>query len=114
MNKDRYNATKDHRSKDVVVSPEFLQRKQAKIDEAEALRSLQEHYGWKLLLENFINPRLSIDRFLSSNPKAKNLANIRSQMLVLTDMLDWIEGQISGGKFEGTIVNRIKNSEEEN
>jgi hypothetical protein len=111
MDKDRYNATVEHRNKKVNVPEEFLQHKKESIEKAEALQSLQQHYGWKILLEEFIEPRLSIERFIRSDPS--NLQKIQAQVLILQELLNWISGKQHEGRYDETLVNRIKNLEEE-
>ena len=68
---------------------EDLLRKE--IDEGLALLSLKEHYGWKLLNDQFIQPAISANRFLTA--KAEDLQDTRAEMKAIMNLLSFIEGK---------------------
>lgn len=57
-----------------------------------ALQNMLDTYGWKLLFEGFIEPNIEEARFLGAS--REDLADMRSEIRVLRQMLKWIETRV--------------------
>jgi hypothetical protein len=73
------------------------------INEGGALQNMLDTYGWKLLYEGFILPHIEDSRFLGA-PR-EDLADIRSEIRVLTQMLKFVETRV---KEANRVVEKIK------
>jgi len=58
--------------------------------------SLAEHPGWKKLIRDFIEPRLSSSVFLAA--KKDELCCVQSRQRVLTDLLVFVNSKIKDGE----------------
>ena len=81
------------------------------IAKAEAYASLVEHYGFKLLMEEFVEPRLSPKDFFTV-PDDK-LPLIRAKMLAFKEMLTFITRRIKEANVHHEFLERVKKYNEE-
>ena len=60
-----------------------------------ALLGMRETYGWQLLYETYIKPKVDQNRFLTAS--SDELADTRAAMKALVDMLTFIDNSIEKG-----------------
>ncbi|MEM2991147.1 MAG: hypothetical protein QXQ02_08210 [Halobacteria archaeon] len=79
------------------------------IDEGGLYIELVNSAGWKALLEDYINKRLSQDRFLSA--KTEELADIRAEQRELFGLLRFIQRKIDQGQRALEMLKNSQNKE---
>ncbi len=95
--------------KDLLVSetkapPSITDREDTILEEGMAFAQMRGTYGWKLLVERYIAPKVAKNRFFTA--KTEELAEIRSAMKELQDLVDLIDRRVE----EATkIAERRKN-----
>lgn len=67
------------------------------VDEAAALAALVGTRGWKILLDNFIAPRMSIERLLRRQGPFRQ-AEERGSVRTLKELIEFVEGRITEGQ----------------
>jgi len=77
-----------------LVNEESLARD---VDKAAAFEVMASSRGWKMLLEDFINPRISIDILLQKRGPFGH-AETRGSVKALRMLLDYINGTIKEGQ----------------
>lgn len=68
-----------------------------------AIQNMLDTYGWKLVYEGFITPNIEEARFLGAS--REDLADIRAEIRVLSQMLKFIETRV---KNANKMVEKIK------
>jgi len=78
------------------------------IDKGSAYASLKDNRGWKFLVEEFIQPRLSIDRFLTADKE--DLPYIQYEMKILSELLNFVDNRIAQANAEQRLLEKLKKS----
>jgi hypothetical protein len=65
------------------------------VNEGSALLNMKETFGWKLLYEKFIEPRVNQNRYLMASKD--DLIETRAAMRELNEMLSFIDNRIKEG-----------------
>ena len=100
---DRRKVVADSASKD--INQQAVDKSRELVDKGAAYANLKDHRGWKFLLEEFIEPRLSVDRFLSA--EKEELPYIQHEMKVLIEMLGHIESRIKQAHLEAKLLEKL-------
>lgn len=108
---ERYKIARDKRRP--KIDSKIIKKQKDNIARGEAYESLLEHYGWKLLMEEFLEKRLHLSNFLTA--KTEELPDIRAKMTVLKEMLEHIKGAVRGTRASEHIIEKLRqlNNEEE-
>jgi len=101
---DRRKVVADSANKD--INQQAVDKSRELVDKGAAYASLKDHRGWKFLLEEFIEPRLSVDRFLSA--EKEELPYIQHEMKILTELLNFIDNRISQSNIERRLLEKLK------
>ena len=88
------------------LSEEQVNRSVELIDKGEAYEALRNSRGWKLLVEEFIRPRLQVEAFLSASHE--ELPYIQHEMRILTELLNFVESKIQQSKLEKELLDKLK------
>ena len=78
------------------------------IDKGSAYASLKDNRGWEFLVEEFVKPRLSVDRFL--NAEENELPYIQHEMKVLNELLNFVDNRIAQADAERRLLEKLKKS----
>ena len=78
------------------------------IDKGSAYASLKDNRGWKFLVEEFVQPRLSIDRFLAADKE--DLPYVQHEMKILSELLNFVDNRIAQANAEQRLLEKLKKS----
>jgi hypothetical protein len=96
---------------EVPSSTEFDRKRVPKlteeVDEATALSLLKESRGWQIVLNRFIEPRLSRDRILQAKTSQER-AEVWGAVGELDELVKFIEGRIKDGQKANEQLEAIK------
>ena len=88
-----------------TIDREIKERSKQVVEEGQAYVSLMEHRGWQFLMERFIKPRLSRERFLQA--EKDELPYVQHEMKVLTEMLEYIKSKITQAQLEAKLLEEL-------
>ena len=86
------------------VDRQAIEKSREAVEKGEAYASLVESRGWKYLMEEFIKPRLSRDRFL--NADREELPFVQTEMKVLMELLNFIDSRINQARIEARLLEK--------
>lgn len=90
---------------------EVKRRSQEFVNKAEALAALMDSLGWRVIVEEFIKPRLSIERIITAQKEM--LPYIQHEMKLLQELLTFIDNYVERGKKEKELLMRFSEKQEE-
>jgi len=88
-----------------TISQRVVEASKQIVERGEAYLSLVNSRGWELLLEEFIAPRLSMERFINANPN--DLPFIQREMRLLIELLNFVENSIRQAKLEANLMEKL-------
>lgn len=105
MQEDRYNVDRERAfGSNTVPTADFLKGKKDAINVASALVSLQQHFGWKIVLDHLME-RKSMEHFVNIPPD--KLVDFQARVKEIDDLLMWITSKIREGGLSASVLTRI-------
>lgn len=77
----------------VVEQKPHAEMEHAALEEGTAFSQMRNTYGWKLLMDRYIGPKIEKNRFFMA--KNEELLDVRASMKALQDLVDYIDRRVN-------------------